>query len=70
MTKEGKEEIKKIFQMSINECMDWMIEDLEKLGYRKVRSVRVSFLDGAGVGYENEDGCFQLIGNKEMFIEG
>ena len=43
-------------------------DELAKLGYKKVRSVRVSFLDGAGVGYENEDGCFQLIGNKEMFI--
>ena len=42
---------------------------LEKLGYRKVKSVWVSFLDGAGVGYENEDGCFQLLADDtEMFI--
>ena len=44
-------------------------EDLAKLGYRKVRNVRISFLDGAGFGYTNQDGCFQLLAdNTEMFI--
>ena len=44
-------------------------DELAKLGYRKVRSVRISFLDGAGFGYTNQDGCFQLLAdNTEMFI--
>lgn len=44
-------------------------DELAKMGYRKVRSIRVSFLDGAGFGYTDKNGDFQLIDEKEMFLE-